>query len=76
MGGKGSGNRRARGKRGNKGGTGRPPKPERERLQHSLYLAVNERMYAAILAATQHAGYKNYQEFLRAHLARTVEDTL
>jgi hypothetical protein len=72
MGGKSSGNRKASGQKGHKGGTGRPPKPPETRLTHKLNVGVNQALYDKIMIATMNDGLDNYQEFLRRHLEESL----
>jgi hypothetical protein len=66
------GNKKAHGKMGNKGGTGRPPKPESERRNHKLYLGVNDALYEKIMSATLEACFNDYQDFLRFYLEKSL----
>ena len=68
------GNKNARGLRGHKGGTGRPPKPEHERLRHHVSFFVNDALWDKINLATLDAGVGSYKDFLRRHLDESLGD--
>jgi hypothetical protein len=62
MGGKTSGNKRASGKKGHKGGTGRPPKlPEDKRSKHVL---MSPRLWDKINFAAMEAGEASWHSYL------------
>lgn len=68
------GNKNAKGQIGHKGGTGRPPKPEHERLRHHVSFFVNDALWDKINVATLKAGLDSYQEFLRRYLENSLGD--
>jgi hypothetical protein len=72
MGNKNSGNRKARGTIGHKGGSGRIPMPEEKRLRHPVQFAVNDDLWNKILKATELSGAESCQSFLRQHLNESL----
>ena len=67
MGGKGSGNKRAHGQIGHKGGTGRPPKPE-TRCRHRMTFFLSDAQYDALMVQATRAGFDSWRDFLRSRL--------
>lgn len=62
MGSKKSGNRMAKGTKGNKGGTGRPPKSPGEKYNKAVYLS--QRLFDKINIAAMKACYCDWRKYL------------
>ena len=67
------GNPHARGTKGNKGGSGRPPKPTRHQLRHHVSFFVNDADWDAIQVGALNAGDTNYRDYLRRNLPHKKE---
>lgn len=62
------GNKKAKGTKGNKGGTGRPPKTEGERLTKIVSFRISDELWERINIAALDNCQDNYGDFLREFL--------
>ncbi len=68
------GNKKARGTKGNKGGTGRPPKTEGERLTKVVSFRVSDALWERINVSALENWFDNYGDFLREFLDINLPD--
>ena len=66
MGSRKSGNLQGKGKQGNKGGTGRPPKPPEELKTKAV--RMSQRLFVKINIAATQAGFSDWREFLESEI--------
>ncbi len=68
----GKGNKKAKGTKGNKGGTGRPPKSEKDLLSKLISFRVTDELYDRVNVATMQSGGDNVGVFIRDLLTATL----
>ncbi len=66
------GNKKAFGKTGNKGGTGRPPKSDKERLSKVVSFRATQELFDRINIATMMSCGDDSGEFLRGFLDKNL----